>query len=207
MYDDWMGLLEFLIANITSILSVIAIVVSLITLYLTYLRKGKLIFIRPNYIGAFINANPNGHNNDFLIIPITVINTGVKTRTLRLCIIANEKTEFRNSYDYDVMQIDDQKLKRKGHLFAATPILLEPLSANLKISCFLNLNYLASQKKMPTFDLWFNESENWEFAYRLTWSGFLAKRKDYLKGRLVISEKAFQLSREKPTYDSSILGE
>ena len=189
-----MGLLgwtvQFISENIATILSTIAIILSV---YFTYIRAGKLVFPRPNYIAAIKRIKPK---NDILIIPMALINTGVRTSVVRVRIVANDDTVFRNNYDYNVIQIDKGNLVGEGHMVGSVPFLIEPRSAGFKNAGFLNnrhalSDYLVSLKKAPKFDVWYtrgtkwhSNKTKWKFAYRLTWNNWLKLKGRYAEGEI-----------------------
>lgn len=190
---------------ISSLISIIALIISILGIYFTYFRKGHLRFPRPTSFGG--TKYPNG-TDDIIIVPITAINDGAKPKTVRLGLIANSQKQFNQQADFDMVQIpwsSSAPFNPEGHMFTATPMVIAPLSASVKTVGFTQHNYIPSMPlNPPHFDLWFKEEHKedseWEFAYRIRWTGF--EMDAYKKGNFIMSTKKFELSRKKPTYDA-----
>lgn len=190
------------------LLSVCAIGVSLLalvlTLYFQSWRDGKLIFSRPTFIGA--TQYLGGVANDVLIIPVSVTNTGVHTKTLRFgLILTNNGKLYHQQLDLDSIPLPEptEPFSLKEHRFAPTPLTLMPISSAVKIIGFTQLDYLKDIDSEPIFDLFYNREDEWKFALKLTWKTFKDQKASYIANPtgLTTTTMGFNISNETPTYD------
>jgi len=95
-----------------NVLEIVSTTIIGISLYLAYLKKGKLVFLRPteiSFTSTIQNAYKNGQeiNKDLIGIPIIAVNTGARAKTFQVSLIikCNENMYSVLTNDYEIESI------------------------------------------------------------------------------------------------------
>ncbi len=178
------------------LISASAVFVSSVTLYLTQFRVGRLIFDEPNFMAAHkYDTHPTYGSQDILIVPVSVTNTGVGPRSLRLKLIVNEQYAFHHSVNFDKLPVaaKDEGFSPKGLMSVPMPLVFNGRTAVQVIAGFTQANVLPKQNSPLRCDLWYHDVKKWRKVFRIDWAQFDPTQ--YGPG-LILSTRGFTVTRE-----------
>lgn len=138
----WYEIIEIInfLENPINILDIASTAIIGISLYLAYLKRGKLVFLRPteiSFTSTIQNAYKNGLeiNKDLIGIPIIAVNTGARARTFQVSLIIK-----CNENMYSVLT-NDYEIEAMPSNFILSKRLKENSGKNLRFQDIVNLNY------------------------------------------------------------------
>ena len=152
----------------TIAISLFAILMSFASLYLSYLKKGKLIFFEPSFVGLLTIANMF----DMIVLPISVTNTGSFAKSFILRLVVNEEKLFDQTYKFGPMRpFQTDKFSFTDTLKDMTqvpPFIIGSKSSYSEILGFLSPSALLKFANCLIVDLWMKEPDkDWNTVYRI----------------------------------------
>lgn len=153
---------------INLIVPISALFISLFALYFTYFRKGKIEVIPPSYL-SFLTWDKL---LDMIILPISISNSGAKTKSMALRLVVNSKKIFDQTYKLGPLrpfQTKEFNLSDtlRGIAEIPPPVIL-PNSVFSESVGFMSPPALINMGGDLVIDLWGHEPEKpWHIIYRV----------------------------------------
>lgn len=163
-----MSLSNLSLSIATIVVSAIAILMSFASLYLSYFKKGKLIFFPPSFTGILTMDK----FADMIVLPISVSNTGTNAKNFILRLVVNGSKLFDQTFRFGPMrpfQTDQFNFTDTlKEMTQVPPFIIQPNSSYSEILGFLSPPALLNFQKNLIVDLWYKEPErDWKTVYRV----------------------------------------